>query len=300
MIAKRRAACLFSLLATLPIVAEASPVTFLTALPVGRHRFVLDEQYLSMESTHDLAATQRALQVTGIVSTLAYGISGRLTVLAMLPYAHKHLDMTTPSGARLSRGTTGFGDSTVLARYTAYEHNTTAGTLRVAPLFGVIVPTGPDDESDAYGLIPRPLQPGSGAWGTEAGGVVTRQALDYEWDAAFTYITSGTATGFRSGDTAELDGSFQYRLWPYQLGDGLPHFLYGGVEANLVHRQQDRVNSAPDPNSGGTTLYLAPTLEYVTEHWMLETAIQYPVVQNLYGAGLKNDYIFHLGVRLNL
>lgn len=54
-----------------------------------------------------------------------------------------------------------------------------------------------------------------------------------------------------------------------------------------------------DPNSGGTTLLLAPTLQYVTRNWVLEADVQVPVSQHLNRTALRNDYVLTIGFRLN-
>ena len=51
--------------------------------------------------------------------------------------------------------------------------------------------------------------------------------------------------------------------------------------------------------SGGTTLFLVPGLQYVTRRWIVEAAVQLPVVQDLNGTALENDYIVRAGFRFN-
>ena len=55
-----------------------------------------------------------------------------------------------------------------------------------------------------------------------------------------------------------------------------------------------------DANSGGTTLFVSPGLQYVTKRWVIEGIVQLPVVQNLNGTALKDDFIVRAGFRLNL
>jgi hypothetical protein len=98
---------------------------------------------------------------------------------------------------------------------------------------------------------------------------------------------------------ARLDISLQYRLLPREFTGGLPDFLYGVIEANLVHQQKNRVDGDTDSDSGGTRLFLAPGLQYVTKRWIAEAAVQVPVSQDLNGDALENDYIGRLSVRFN-
>ncbi len=96
-----------------------------------------------------------------------------------------------------------------------------------------------------------------------------------------------------------FDASLQYRLWPRELKGGVPGFLYGVIESNLIYREKNRIADLDDVNSGGTTLFLAPGLQYVTRRWVFEIAAQLPVVQNLNGTALENDYIVRAGFRVN-
>ena len=121
--------------------------------------------------------------------------------------------------------------------------------------------------------------------------MATYQTLAYQIDSQLSYKANREANGFRFGNVAKLDASFQYRLWPQTLGSGVPAFLYGVLEANLVRAEKNRIGGIDDPNSGGTTLFLSPGLQYVTRKWILEASVQIPVVRNLNGTALKNDYI---------
>ena len=143
------------------------------------------------------------------------------------------------------------------------------------------------------------MQPGSGAWDAFGGVVATFQTLDYQIDGQVSYRGNGEANDFEAGDVARLDGSLQYRLWPRKLGSGVPGFLYGVLEAGLVYRDNNRVGGIDDPNSGGTTLFLTPGLQYVTKRWIVEGVVQLPVIQDLNGTALENDYVIRAGFRVN-
>jgi len=52
-------------------------------------------------------------------------------------------------------------------------------------------------------------------------------------------------------------------------------------------------------DSGRTTLYVAPGVQYIAKRFIVETAVQIPVVQDLNGAALANDYIVTAGFRVS-
>lgn len=129
--------------------------------------------------------------------------------------------------------------------------------------------------------------------------MTTYQSLDWGGDVQLAYQSNGQANGFRAGAVSRFDLSVQRRLWPGTLGEGVPGFLYGGLEANLIHVAKDQVNGIDDANSGRTTLFLTPTVQYVTRSWVLEAGVQIPVSQRMNGTALKDDYILTTGFRFN-
>jgi hypothetical protein len=222
----------------------------------------------------------------------------KLALFGVLPYVDKELDLTE-AGSRVNRTASGLGDASFLARYTLVQHDKLGRTFRIAPFAGVKVPTGDDDNRDMFGRLPPSVQSGSGAWDVFGGIVATYQTFAFQADGQISYRIKSEANGVDLGDELRLDGSLQYRLWPRQLGDGVPSFLYGVFESNLVYRDRTEVNGSDDANSGGTTLHLSPGLQYVTKRWIVEGVVQLPVVQNLHGNALENDYVLRAGVRFN-
>ena len=75
--------------------------------------------------------------------------------------------------------------------------------------------------------------------------------------------------------------------------------MYGVLETNLVYRDKNEMNGITDDDSGGTTLYLSPGLQYVSKRWIIEGVVQLPVVQNLHGDALENEYVMRAGIRFN-
>jgi hypothetical protein len=208
------------------------------------------EQLIFMQSADDPTPARRDMQVTGLVSVLGYGETADFALFGMLPWFDKRLDMRV-GGQDLSRSQSGMGDLTVLGRYTAYQHDAPGRTLRIAPFLGVKAPTGEDDARDGLGRLPPALQPGSGSWDALGGAVLTYQTLDFQIDSQASYQANGEANGFQAGKRWQVDGSLQYRLLPRRLGGGVPAFLYGVLEARLLHAAKDRVGGSADANSEG-------------------------------------------------
>jgi hypothetical protein len=278
--------------------AWSAPITFNTALPVYEGGYVLREQFIFMKNADDPTPARRDMEVTGLVSVLGYGVTRDFALFGMLPWFDKQLDMHM-GGQDLARSKQGFGDLTLLGRYTAYEYNAPGRTLRIAPFLGIKAPTGADKVRDGMGQLPPPVQPGSGSWDVLGGAVLTWQTLDFQIDSQVSYTVNRAANALQAGNVWQLDGSFQYRLWPGELGDGVPAFLYGVLEARFVHSASNRSSGNSDPDSGGSAVFITPGLQYVTRQWLVEAGVQIPVSQNMHGTALKNDYLFTTGFRRN-
>ena len=281
-----------------PAALRAAPQTFNTALPVGTGEFIFREQFVLDQSGDDPSAASRNRTAWAAVSVLGYGIDQDLAVFGVLPYVDKTLELTV-AGKRRTRGAAGLGDASLFGRYTVFKKDWPGRTFRVAPFAGLEMPTGDSNVSDGFGRLPPGVQPGSGSWDPFGGVVATYQTLDFQIDAQAGYKLNTEAHGFEFGDVARFDASLQVRLWPAELGGGLPDFLYGTLDANLIHQGKNEIGGATDPNSGGMTLFLAPGLQYVTKRFIIEAIVQVPVFQDLNGTALEKGFIVRTGFRFN-
>lgn len=279
--------------------ARAAPETFNTALPVAKGEFIFREQFLYKKASDDPSPADREVKVLGGISVLGYGVTGDLTVFGVLPYLDKELDVTTPGGQRVTRDTNGIGDARLFGRYTVFQDDAPGRNFRVAPFLGIELPTGDDDDRDSFGTLPATLQLGSGSWDPFAGVVATYQTLDFQIDVSASYQVNTEANGFEFGDEARFDASLQYRLWPRELSGGVPGFLYGVLESNLIYQGKNEIGGVSDQNSGGVTLFIAPGLQYVTKRWVLEAIVQLPAFQDLNGTALEDDFTVRTGFRVN-
>tara|TARA_R110000868_G_scaffold80512_8_gene228772 strand:+ start:585 stop:1466 length:882 start_codon:yes stop_codon:yes gene_type:complete len=277
----------------------AAPQTFNTALPIAQEEFVFRGQFLHRSIGDDPLPADAQVDVYGGIGVLGYGVTADLAVFGVLPYFNKTLSFNDSLGQRVSRHASGFGDSRLFARYTIIRSDAPGRTFRIAPFLGVELPSGNDNDRDNLGALPRPLQAGSGSWDPFGGVVLTYQTLDYQIDAQAGYQLNTAANGFSFGDQAQLDASIQYRLWPRTLSAKTEGFFYGVLEGNLFHQNRNRIGGVSDNDSGGTTLFVSPGIQYVTRRWIAEAIVQVPMLQDLNGAALKDDFILRVGLRVN-
>ncbi len=278
--------------------AWSAPQTFNSAITLVPGEFVVREQYLLDRSGDDPSGADRDRLVQGVTSVLGWAVNKDLMLFGVLPYLDKRLESTV-DGARRARSTRGIADLRLFGRYTVFRKNFKGGLIRVSPFAGLEFPTGDDDDRDTFGLLPASVQLGSGSWDPFGGLVATYQTLDFEIDGQIAYQANTEGGAFEFGDVARADASIQYRIWPPEIGTGVPAFVYGVLEANLIHRGRNEAGGVTDPNSGGTTLFLVPGLQYASKRWVFEAAVQVPVFQDLNGTALEKNYVLRAGFRVN-
>ncbi len=278
--------------------ALTAPITFNTALPVAKGEFVFREQLVLGRAGGDPSGADRDRTAWSAISVLGYGVDADLALFAVVPYVDRRLELVE-GGTRRARSARGLGDVRLFARYTAVKRNFRGGSFRIAPFAGIEPPTGADGERDAFGRLPASVQPGSGSWDAFGGIVATYQTLDLELDAQASYQVNTEANDFEFGDVARLDASLQYRLWPRRIGVGVPGFLYGVLEANLVHQARNRSAGVANPDSNGTRLFLVPGVQYVTKRWIVEGSVQLPTLEALNGTELEAGPVVRIGFRVN-
>ncbi len=173
---------------------------------------------------------------------------------------------------------------------TVFKYDTPDHNFRIDPFTGVGLPNGEDDETDGFDRFSASVQAESGSADPLNFLVEVYQALGFEIGAE--------VNNSEFGVLGHSDASLQYRLWPHSLQIGVPGFLYGVLGANLIRENRFLINGINDPDSGSTTLFFVPELEYVTKWWIVKGGVQIPVSQNLNETSLEKDYIYNFGFRL--
>ncbi len=275
---------------------KAAPISFNTALPVAKDAFLNREQFVFRRFKNDNSSLDRELRVNGVISVLGIGVTTKWALFGAVPYFDKKLNLII-NDQPLTRSNNNIGDIKVFGRYTFLQRDEPSKTLRLAGFAGVKAPTGDNTKIDEFGLLPVPLQSGTGSWDYFAGLVTTYQKLDYQIDAQLSGDYKGQANNFSIGDEYRADVSLQYRISP--LKNDTHHFIYAVIEANLIYQDSNEFLNINDRNSGGTILFITPGIQYVTVKYILEAAIQLPVLQNLNGNALETDYNLTTGFRIN-
>ncbi len=241
--------------------------------------------------------------------------------------------LMSPDGVNRRGNSAGFGDVTMLGQY-RFHSNAQTGTS-AAVLFGFKAPTGSTSQRDAFGqLFQAEFQPGSGSWDGLIGAAFTKRAGRWSFDVSGLYylITNGTQIT-NLGDRFLFGGAVSYRLvgatgsakeielheYCMQPRNQLQeHCLYHAnhdhsdmkktpytldlvLELNGEWHDKQRIAGIPDPNSGGTTVYLSPGVRVGVDRFSGFVSVGVPVINQHNGVQSKPDFrvLTGIGARLN-
>lgn len=212
------------------------------------------------------------------------------------PYVEKRLNLKG-KGDEFTRG---LSDIMLLGRYKFFSLPQRQAWNQAAFQLTLKLPTGPTDRRISLPVPPsvkRALQPGTGS--TDfifefAGGRFTTR---YNLLANIGYRLNTEDDDISFGDQFFVKTDLEYFLFP-QLTRKHGQEVISLLEFSFVHAERDRLQDRGVPNSGGNSFFLAPGLQWiVSERFLVETSIQFPLAQDLTGKQSKLDQSVLVGVR---
>jgi len=261
-------------------------------------QWIVRSQLRYTKKADDPTTRDRQLEVLALPQTLVYGVTEKAAVIVTVPFLNKELDETDAQG-RFSRKDAGLGDVVLLGKYRIYTRDFPAATSRLALVAGTDLPTGQSGDADARGKLPRDLQLSSGSADPIVGAAYTWQSLGDEWDVSLTYQFNTTANKFEFGDVLTYTLAYQRRIWPVKLPErGLYAQWNIVLEANGQWEQKAKDHASRLDNTGGHLLFLSPGLQVATKYFVIESSIQFPVLQNLNGNQLEPDFVVVGSIRV--
>ena len=191
------------------------------------------------------------------------------------------------------------GDTRIIARYTGFSADKTAGIIA-----GLKLPTGSTNANFNDGITPldRSLQIGTGSTDVILGGFLTGTIEEYGWFAQGT-VQHAVATKTIAGQDY-IPGD------AYSLNTGIRYAKFGArftpmLQLNYIHRQPDSGAAATladaltgGAGSGGTLVYLAPgALLRIGGGTSVYGFVQLPVYQYVNSLQLSPRYNLTLGIQ---
>lgn len=186
----------------------------------------------------------------------------------------------------------GIGDMRFFAKYLLYQFDRKNKTIRVASKAGIKLPSGDENKAPALGTGTTDY-----FFTTVAGWIEGRVGVYAE--GIYNLKTSGDQVDF--GNSFSYNLAFGYRLLPVAYETYPSPQLNGFLEINGTTANKNKINGQKADNSGGTTIFLSPGLQYVGgRRWLIEVSLQYPIINEPNGTQLATDWTFSLGTRILL
>ena len=267
-------ATLFLALCFAESVSWAAPIATNTALPLSTDEFIIRQQFVITRSSDRIESTRRSVNRFESRTVLGYGFTSKLAFFGVLPL----VDINNESGG-VSTSEFGLGDAALFARYEVFRSDRAGQTIRVAPYAGVRLPTGREGKT------------GDGSVDVFAGLIATIASTQWVLDSQLRYDRNRESDGFKRGDSASFETSFQYRISPGNVTQETNAFVFGVLELSANHHERNRLGGIEDSDSGGFQLYLTPGLQYSTRRWIADFGIKFPIVNDLNGMFINSQLV---------
>jgi hypothetical protein len=223
-----------------------------------------------------------------IVAGYNYGLGARLTLATLVPFIDRSTAQTQ-GGSRQRVDLSGLGDLSILGKYRLWTVDSHQGSVNVAVVGGLELPTGETDATNRGQRVEPGTQLGSGSYDPFASLVFTGSSNRFRVDAqAFYKLNTKGSQEFTDGDLATARISAAYRFW-HERYPGPSH----SVSLGLLYRHEFRAERDGHlvHNSGfdqlllqpGLTLHPNPALDIVLK-------VEVPVFDSDRGQQLGLDY----------
>jgi len=222
-----------------------------------------------------------------VVPSILYGISDDFSIFFNAPYG---------SALRMNENySSGWEDLFLQFEWAFYTKTRKYYGHQATLVANVTFPTG---------SIKKHPETGYGAPAYFLGATFSHLAVDWYFFTSEGVVIPRPAAGDRS--TGKPPSFFVTQFgkdYQYQLGFGRnipspPGWIYlWMVEIDGEFAERNKINGVIDPNSGGNTIYILPSIWISNKDLLFQLGIGYPVVQNLYGNQPKFKYQlgFNLG-----
>jgi hypothetical protein len=274
---------------------HATPVHAFTSIPVAKGEFIYQSQFIYSRQNAGTPAGDLHANSFIFPQIFLYGPTSRATIITVVPFVD--FDFNAPAALAPfgieSFTTFGVADIPFFFRYTFFHKDWIHQYIDLSILTGIEVPSG--DNPFTSNSIDFPL-----------GGIVTWQSTGNEIDADVSYKINTEGGGIEHGDQVIYDIAYSRRLLPWQLPEqGVSNQFNLVVELNGIYSKMDHNNPGGDDNTGGNTLLISPSLQYIFgpanegKPFSVSAGVQLPIVQDLNGTQLKTKFntIFVFGWR---
>lgn len=247
---------------------------------------------------------------------MMYAPTDRVTLMAMLNWVEKDMNLTTYQGGMgtdvlgtFGTNTSGMADSSVSALVGLVD----TPDHKLHAILGVSVPTGDLDETGQIltpmGMrptvrLPYPMQLSSGSWDPITGLSYSGWSDNgFGWGAQWrsTWRIDDNDEGYRLGDEHRLTGWGSYALAPAASVSLRLEYLDRGNISGIDPQIMGPVQTADPDRQGGQRLDLGVGLNLAGQGslagWRLAFEYLLPIEQDLDGPQMETDDVFTIGLQ---
>lgn len=206
--------------------------------------------------------------IVDLIPSVLFGVTDEWSIFFNFPYAPEFKD-----GNKKSRG---LEDLFIQLEYAFYNKKTASYVDSATILGNITFPTGSVKKNPPTGF---------GSPSLFLGGTYTRTMVDW-------FIFTGQGAVLTTADNRTKIGE----QFLYQFGFGRnfvspPGWIYAWmVEIDGQYNKKNRIHGKFDPNSGGNTIYVTPSIWISSKDILLQFGVSFPINQNLFGKQNKFDY----------
>ncbi len=237
-----------------------------------------------------------------------YGVTDKLTLMAMSSYKDISMDMQNPAGEITQKmRARGLGDSSISALYQVYSEEKGAGSANAHIGLGLSVPTGNIKKENGIGRYHSiPMQLGSGTYDFTPS-ITYNHFINEDWSwgtqAKATFHTGTNDVGYTLGDSFNLTSWVARNINKNFSVSGRVNFKswsgFDGQQNNGVFELNPTLALPTDPqNFGGTRTDLYIGLNYLHESGVrLATELGKTIHQDIQGVQLGGDWSLNFGLQ---
>ena len=215
---------------------------------------------------------------------LLYGLSDHASIFILfnIPAINKDNNMSS----------SGFGDTAVQAEYAYLNKQTATSSLQLTAVGSIFLPSGMvNSMPQEVDIAPHYPFTGNGSVSFFLGGTANYTTINWYLFASIGHLFTITRDETKIGSTT---------VYQAGIGHNLRHFddkvLLLLFELGASTAKRDILMGTVDPNSGGNSVYFGPSVYFSSKQFILQTGIQVPIYQNLFGVQNKFSYVISTSV----
>lgn len=216
---------------------------------------------------------------TQLGASLLYGVTDDLAVMLTLPWGLSYADKHNRSS--------GLGDVSVQGEYAIYSMTNADYETQATLVASLSLPTGSALKNPPTGY---------GSTALFGGFTYNRYYVNWLWFISPGVLVTTTHDGIHSGQSYFYQAGLSHTI---SVSPG-KYIFSGLLELDGQYSDKNRYFKEADPDSGGTVIFLSPSLWWSNKNYIIQLGVSVPIAQHLNGAQSKNEYYLLLSLGVNL